>query len=697
MTFRIRPDKSSWATPKDDVVEDVLNPAFADATNVRIMAGFYSPDAIRELAYGLSRFITERKGVLKIICSQHIKREDIPSVEEANKVAKIVSEKMLIDQRYAEDALVRYTREAIALLYAEGRIEIRIAVSRSGMFHKKCYLFENGQSSILLFGSANFSVGGFRRNQESLILFRSWSSDRSPREHIKNCEEEFERIWSNKETGMRVFDICSETIERLVASRSKNDVMPTFPEEESNYNTEERNRRLGEDFLIPSYLVWENGRYSHQSKAVYAWEKNSRKGILSIATGGGKTLTSLIAAQRLYREIGSLHIIIVVPTRILAEQWAKECSLFKLQATGYESSKNTKERVECIADQITLIEEGEIKVAATIIIQNTLKSDHFKEIVEESRCNTLFIADECHNLGNESYLLRLPQTAEYRLGLSATPIRQYDDIGTEKLFGYFGGEVFAFGIKDAIGVCLVPYKYYAHIVELTEEETESYADLTRKIRRLSKRINSEARNDFGDQHLENLIRKRSEIIENAEGKIGALNSVLNSSSETSLRKSIFFCSSKRKDQIDRIHEALRERDLVYRQVTQDESGNAKILGKIITDFKSGNIDVITAKKVLDEGANIPEIRTAFFVASTKTEREWIQRRGRVLRMAEGKTEAVIHDFICIPNSQTDTRDIKSIFDRELTRAEEFAKYSCNILDRSGGFVRIESIRRQFKL
>jgi superfamily II DNA or RNA helicase len=695
MSFQIRSDKSSWATPKDDVVEDVLNPAFAEATNVRIMAGFYSPDAIRELAYGLSKFITEKTGALRIICSQHIKKEDIPSLEEAGELARLVSKQMLTDQQYAEDALVRYTREAIAMLYAESRIEIRIAVSGSGMFHKKCYLFENGQSSILLFGSANFSVGGFRKNQESLILFRSWSSDQSPREHILNCEEEFERIWSNNEAGMRVFDICSETIEKLVASRTAKDV-PTFPEEDA-CRVEESARNLGGEFTIPSYLVWENGRYIHQSKAVYAWEQNFRKGILSIATGGGKTLTSLIAAQRLYREIGSLHIIIVVPTRILAEQWAKECSLFNLQATGYESSKSTEERVECIADQITLIEVGEARVAATVIIQNTLKSVHFQEVVRESRCNTLLIADECHNLGNVSYLETLPQTIEYRLGLSATPIRQYDDIGTERLFDYFGGEVFSFGIRDAIGVCLVPYKYYAHIVELTEEETERYADLTRKIRRLSRGLNSEAKNDIGDQRLESLIRQRGEIIENAENKIRALDQVLSSESTENLRKSIVFCSSKRKDQIDRVHEVLRERRLVYRQVTQDESGNAKLLDKIISDFKSGSIDVITAKKVLDEGANIPEIRTAFFIASTKTEREWIQRRGRVLRMAVGKSEAVIHDFICIPNSNVETRDIKSVFQRELTRAEEFAKHSCNMLDRSGGFVKIEGVRRLFKL
>jgi superfamily II DNA or RNA helicase len=696
MTFQIRADKSSWATPKDDVVGDVLNPAFAEATNVRIMAGFYSPDAIRELAFGLSKFITEKTGVLRIICSQHIKREDIPSLEEAGELARLVSKQMLTDQQYAEDALIRYTREAIAMLYAESRIEIRIAVSGSGMFHKKCYLFDNGQSSILLFGSANFSVGGFRKNQESLILFRSWSSDKSPREHIQNCKEEFERIWSNNEAGMRVFDICSETIEKLVASRSTKDV-PTFPEEDDFSRAKESARNLGEAFTIPSYLVWENGRYIHQSKAVYAWEENLRKGILSIATGGGKTLTSLIAAQRLYREIGSLHIIIVVPTRILAEQWAKECNLFNLNATGYESSKSTDERVECIADQITLIEEGVVRVAATVIIQNTLKSVNFQQVVRESRCNTLLIADECHNLGNVSYLATLPQRIKYRLGLSATPIRQYDDIGTERLFDYFGGEVFSFGIKDAIGVCLVPYKYYAHIVELTEAETERYADLTRKIRRLSKGLNNEGKNNIGDQHLENLIRLRGEIIENAENKIRTLDQVLSSESIESLRKSIFFCSSKRKDQIDRVHEVLRLRRLVYRQVTQDESSNAKILDKIISDFKSGSIDVITAKKVLDEGANIPEIQTAFFIASTKTEREWIQRRGRVLRMAEGKCEAVIHDFICIPNSNIETRDIKSVFERELTRAAEFAKHSCNMLDRSGGFVKIEGIRRLFKL
>ena len=171
-----------------------------------------------------------------------------------------------------------------------------------------------------------------------------------------------------------------------------------------------------------------------------------------------------------------------------------------------------------------------------------------------------------------------------------------------------------------------------------------------------------------------------------------LDKVLNSMTTDQLRKSIFFCSSKRKDQIDRVHEVLRERELVYRQVTQDESGNSQILDKIISDYKAGNIDAITAKKVLDEGANIPEIKTAFFIASTKTEREWIQRRGRVLRMAKGKSEAVIHDFLCIPNSDFDLKDIRS-FDRELTRAEEFAGHSSSKLEKESGFVKIEDQTR----
>lgn len=548
---------------------------------------------------------------------------------------------------------------------------------------------------MLLFGSANFSVGGFRKNQESLILFRSWSDDTSPKEHIQECEEEFEIIWSNNEVGMRVFDICSDTIKKLVSSRKSVGRIPVFPESEL-YDSQSIDQPQIK-FSIPSFLVWDKGQYVHQSLAIHKWEDNARQGILSIATGGGKTLTSLIAAQRLYEEIGSLHIVIVVPTRILADQWSSECQLFNLAATGFESSKSTDERVSSIADQITLVEEGISTVAVSIIIQNTLKSGSFQQLIQDSQCNTLLIADECHNLGNKNFLKCLPLNIVYRLGLSATPIRQYDEIGTEKLFDYFGGEVFSFKISDAIGVCLVPYRYYVHVVELTHEETEKYADLTRKIRKLSQCSHDNLNVGSSDSYLDQLIRMRGELIENADGKISVLDKVLNSMTTDQLRKSIFFCSSKRKDQIDRVHEVLHERELVYRQVTQDESGNSQVLDKIISDYKAGNIDAITAKKVLDEGANIPEIKTAFFIASTKTEREWIQRRGRVLRMAKGKSEAIIHDFLCIPNSDFDLKDIRSVFDRELTRAEEFAGHSSNKLEKESGFVKIERIRRAFKL
>ena len=173
------------------------------------------------------------------------------------------------------------------------------------------------------------------------------------------------------------------------------------------------------------------------------------------------------------------------------------------------------------------------------------------------------------------------------------------------------------------------------------------------------------------------------MIENADGKISLLDKVLNSMTSDQLQNP--YSSVARRERI-KSTECMRffAKELVYRQVTQDESGNSQILDKIISDYKAGNIDAITAKKVLDEGANIPEIKTAFFIASTKTEREWIQRRGRVLRMAKGKSEAVIHDFLCIPNSDFDLKDIRSVFDRELTRAEEFAGHSSNKLEKESG-------------
>jgi len=678
-----------WEIPQDDVVAGILDPAFSASKTVNIMAGFYSSGAIRELAYGLSHLMCSTSGKLNIVCSQYIDKDDIPDTE--IELVNTVIESLFLNRETTRDALATYTRECISYLCRKNRIEIKIAVSRRGLFHKKVYLFEDDEDGLVISGSANFSVGGFKRNHETIIVGKTWDSDHTVRELFDTQRSSFERLWNNEESNIDVYTISEAQRNRIIEYRQDTSI-PTVPGEICAEGFSEKSCKENV-FGIPEALAWRDGRYRHQGEAVIAWEEAGRKGLLSIATGGGKTITALISAYRLYKEKGRLHILIIVPTKVLAEQWKHECKKFGLVQTEYQGSKSVRERIEQIQENISSIEYGLDTVMVSIVMSGTIGNVFFQRTIANARIEQLIIGDECHNLGTERILAALPPTIKYRLGLSATPIRQYDVQGSAGIKDYFGETIYNFDIGRAIGVCLVPYNYYIHICWLDDQEASTVAEITRKIRILLGR-NSDGEENTVSEEVKMLQIRRARIIESAKSKLDELQAVLERLSGVEKERSIFFCTSKQKEQINAVQQILAENRIKFRRVTQAESADRYTLETIIDDFRSGKIEALVAKKVLDEGANIPEVENAFFLGSSTTEREWIQRRGRVLRSCPGKESATIHDFVCLPTAEH-AEECKSVVRRELTRCLEFSEYSANRFDQDGGRMVLESLRSEY--
>ena len=685
----ITDSRKVWELPQDDVIAGILDPAFSASKTVNIMAGFYSSGAIRELAYGLSHLMCSTNGKLNIVCSQYIDKDDIPDTE--SELVTTVVESLFLNRESTRDALATYTRECISYLCRKNRIEIRIAVSRRGLFHKKVYLFEDGEDGLVISGSANFSVGGFKRNHETIIVGKTWDTDHTVRELFDTQRSSFRRLWNNEESDMDVYPISEAQRKRIIEYRQDSSI-PKIPDEICGEKYSAKDWKEN-NFYIPDALVWREGRYKHQGEAVSAWEKAGRKGLLSIATGGGKTITALISAYRLYKEKGRLHILIVVPTKVLAEQWKHECKKFGLMQTEYQGAKSVRERIEQIQENISSLEYGIDSVMVSIVMSGTIGNIFFQRTIANARVEQLIIGDECHNLGTERLLAALPRTVKFRMGLSATPIRAYDEKGSAGINDYFGETVYSFDIGKAIGVCLVPYNYYIHICWLDDQEASSIAEITRKIRILLGR-NGESEEKTVNEEVKMLQIRRARIIESAKSKMVELQAVLERLSEVEKQRSIFFCTSKQKEQIEVVQQILKENRLKFRRVTQAESADRYTLETIIGDFRSGRIEALVAKKVLDEGANIPEVENAFFLGSSTTEREWIQRRGRVLRTCPGKESANIHDFVCLPTADN-AEECKSVVRRELTRCLEFSEYSANRFAQDGGRMMLESLRSEY--
>lgn len=429
-------------------------------------------------------------------------------------------------------------------------------------------------------------------------------------------------------------------------------------------------------FAIPGYLNYEDGPFEHQGKAVLAWCEAGYRGVLKMATGSGKTITSMIGAHWLYEGQRPLLIIVAAPYVPLIEQWCEEIVPFGLKPFNLTTVGNAAKRASELQKLRRRFRMGLSDIEAVVVSHDTLCTPEFLAAVQSFDCARLLIADEVHNLGRTSFIGNPPKLFEYRLGLSATPIRQYDKEGTEVLFGFFGPVVFRFTLNEAIGRCLVEYDYYVHPVYLSESEMDEWYDLTHRIKQNTWR-NKEGR---PDDYLTRLLRDRRALLEMASGKISTLRKLLEEDIG-GLHYTLVYTSDKGPGQLDAVNKLLHDRNILFHQLTADETASREQTKRIIRSFQDGEIQIPTAKRVLDEGVNIPQIRKAFILASTTVEHQWIQRRGRLLRTCRAidKAHSVIHDLLALPPGMDEglDPDARALVRSELRRAQEFVRLAGN--------------------
>ena len=302
-------------------------------------------------------------------------------------------------------------------------------------------------------------------------------------------------------------------------------------------------------------------------------------------------------------------------------------------------------------------------------------------------------------MGAQTFLGNLPEFFEHRIGLSATPIRQYDPDGTDELFDFFGGPpVFEFSLREAIeSGCLVPYRYYLNVVEFNSEEMDYYEELTVQLARAGFRVMDNGVTIGLTPRVAALLLKRRALVEQADAKLQALRQALTDMNPLSITKTLIYTSAKptvlgKPRQITAVNRMLQELSINSHQYTADETGTAQSQDYLDL-FGFGDYQVLTSMKVLDEGVDIPETDTAFLLASSTVEREWVQRRGRILRNAPGKRFAHVHDFIVVP-PDVESSAGKSLLKSELRRASAFADLAENEFDADGPSAIIRELESQ---
>ena len=674
-----------YMLPKDPVAEEVLIPSFNTAAQVDCMVGFFSSEVLASLAPGLATYINRSQNNFNLIISPFLRSEDQAAIENGVGSGESIAHEILDNLFVTEELLQQHTLKCLSWLLRVGRLEIKVALMKDALFHPKVWLFRAGDDMMAVHGSSNVTRAGIRENIEQIAVSKSWEDPNQRYITEKLCYQ-FEQLWDNKDDSCVVITMPQAIRDRLLQNYHSD----TPPTEEDLRDIYHRATALAKEssasytvpplrndtFTTPAGLRFEDGPFEHQGRAVSAWCEAGFQGILEMATGSGKTITAMVSAHRLYEENKPLLIVFAAPYVPLIEQWCDEIAPFGLNPVNLTVVGSAAKRARELQKLNRRLRMGVSNVEAVVVSHDTLCTPEFMEAVKRFDCSRLLIADEAHNLGRPAFVNHPPEFFDYRLGLSATPIRQYDEEGTEALFNFFGPVAFQFTLEEAIGRCLVEYDYYVHPVYLTDSEMDDWFALTGRIKQ------NVWRGEDGkpDDYLAKLLRDRRALLETASGKVSTLKTLLDEE-KASLQHTLVYTSDKGPDQLENVNRLLRDRHLLYHQLTAEETVSREKTKRIINSFQEGEIQVLTAKRVLDEGVNIPQICKAFILASTTVERQWVQRRGRLLRTcsAIGKTHSVIHDLLALPPGMEEglDPDARSLVRTELRRAQEFARLARN--------------------
>ena len=632
-----------------DFIEAFYNPLLSRSVEYKRGVGYFTTNWLRSASRGIAE-LAENGGTAKWIMSPMLEKDDWDAIKrgEAAKRDDILRRELKDEIRDLQYDLEYQTRNAIAWMIADGLLEIRFAIPEQklhGDFHDKFGIFRDSDGNKVAFhGSKNDSAHAFE-NYEAYSIDCDWLSERDA-EGVSLQEKRFDEIWEGQKSNLNVIPL-PEGIEQDIADLRDHDHRP--------YENPEGG---GDNITLRPY----------QREAVDSWFANQNRGLFQMATGTGKTFTALGAMDEFIEQTEKpMLVVIAVPYTHLANQWKEELEKFGYGNPKFLYGSANAEWKEDLSRLLSDLALGLGSDQLVITTHTTLASEYFRDQIQRSGCETLLIADEVHGLGSSHRREALLEEYEYRIGLSATPERHYDEEGSEYLLDYFGDIVFEYSLGEAIPEFLTPYDYYPIIVELTEEEMEDYSSL-------SKRLAKAYASDDADEELVNrLAMKRANIIKSAENKYVSLRSVLRSIGEPD--HLLVYTNSQ---QIDHVQDILNELGIRQHKFTYREDDTER--QRLLTSFDEGDVDALVAMKCLDEGADVPETRTAILMANSGNPMQFIQRRGRVLRQTPNKDRAVIFDMLVVPTLNPDesiANSEKYILKKELRRFEEFASTADN--------------------
>jgi superfamily II DNA or RNA helicase len=663
-----------YASGDDDLVRDFYVPCLAAASTYSRAVGYFRSTLYVVVGVAFSDFAM-RGGKIRLVCSPHLSPEDIKALDAAYEEREVIGKRTLEEVRkMLLDLQSRPVTEFLATLVASGVLDLRIAYkpSKTGIFHQKLGVFEDEAGNCISFnGSANetYSAWDVESNSESFDVFRSWRGG-DEAERVSRHVAYFERLWAGKVPGLKVVDFPAIARSELVAARLPQGIDDAAERVRHLVGAKEPPPMAGTGASTPS-----NRRtlQQHQSEVLANWRAAGYRGVVPHVTGAGKTVTALQAVRDWCRS--GRPALILVPSELLAKQWSVEVGkeLADLSLTVIVAGAgNSRTSWESLLPDLTRA-MPELGGRVTIATLQTASRGHFRSRVQDGQ-HLLVVADEVHRVGSEGCAEILSIEAGGRLGLSATPERYGDPAGTARIFSYFGARLPPpFGIPEAIAARrLVPYDYRVHQVRLTITEQEAWNKLTATIRREYSRLpKGEGDTRIANDRFRLLLFRRAAILKQAQEKANLAIDLLRRQFREGDRW-LVYCDAQ--GQLREVLAGLQRARLpAYEYHSAMEGERSATMSHF-----SNRGGILVAIRCLDEGVDIPSVNRALILASSTNSREFIQRRGRVLRAYPDKLSAEVHDCLVLPAvSGDESGDETAILRTELRRSAEFAQYARN--------------------
>ena len=657
MTYKDIPLEISYRSVGEESFSEILNPLLSCTKVYKRSVGYFSSSALNFIGEGLLE-MARKGGKIYLATSPRLSDDDIVAIQAGYCDREVIEDRFLSEVKNAFLQITDENAKMLYLLVKEQIIDVKIVLRSNGIYHDKLAILEDFDGNVVAcVGSNNETGSGYNYNYEKIRVYKSWNDFEG---RIQDETSEFESIWNDDNCELQVYDFMEAFENELLERVNK---------------TGEYARETNKYVMRP-----------YQEDARTNWINNGFKGFFVMATGTGKTITSLYSIGDLIKN-EQIFTVIAVPYKHLVSQWYEDVKEFYPNAYihivhGEIKDAETKIYASYLQSQ---------KVYKPIIVVTTIKSfflERFERLYDLIGYEKLLIVDEAHNFLNR-ISIDLDSKYKYKLGLSATPVFGTNEEKTTTLLRWFGGQVMDLPIEKALGKYLVNYEYHPIFVNATENDEKTFSKYQTMMASARDPITGEI---IDEEKFTIAYRGRLRAISMAEEKHSRIKEIFSNIEDKD--HTIIYCSDGKLcyegNRHQNIHKAEQQeiRHLEYvmgliNNACLDSVGSgtaAKFTAsenidermRLIDSFNKGFIEYLVAIRCLDEGINIPSIKSALILSSNDNYREFVQRRGRILRQYKGKSIAHIYDVIVLP-----TIGNRNFAEIELRRFYEYSRLALN--------------------